>query len=255
MSKKDKQEIEKIIQAGMKDIKDDELRKKLEEELHARNAKEPVAEKKRGKFKFNLKYVMAVAACLVIVAIVVPCVILLPQSNESAIPENPTIEAPEGDGGEQIETPEEDKPHYGVGDEVLDASSVEELNAEFSDYRFNSEHIQGVTLVRDDLTNDKLYYHVAWQNEYSWCDIYVIVNSDYEFLLGQNPTETVIVNDLEVGIKEKSEEYSDGVYMHTCYAQTQIDGYDIYFVDYTSVTTVESSKLIECIKEVLEKAI
>lgn len=254
MSKKDKQEIEKIIQAGMKDIKDDELRKKLEEEL--RNAKELVAEKKRGKFKFNLKYVMAVAACLVIVAIVVPCVILLPQSNESAIPENPTIEAPEGDGGEQIETPEDDDPHFGAGDnEIRHTSSVEELNAEFSDYRFNSEHIQGVTLVRDDLTNDKLYYHVAWQNEDSWCDIYVIVNSDYEFLLGQNPTETVIVNDLEVGIKEKSEEYSDGVYMHTCYAQTQIDGYDIYFVDYTSVTTVESSKLIECLKEVLEKAI
>lgn len=155
----------------------------------------------------------AVGCLLILIAIIVPCVLVLVPGETGEIP------AP---------------PSYGWDDEINTAANIDEVNSVLEAYKFVEEYIQMVSLVVDGKSGDELYYDISWEDfeGMQGCRIMVIVNPYYEPL--EMPTNhTMTVSDLQIKYTietEFDEEYD--VYAFEGYGETEINGIRILFRNY-----------------------
>lgn len=160
------------------------------------------------------KWAFSAVGCLVIlIAIIVPCVLVLVPGETGEIPTPPT---------------------YGWDDEINTAANIDQVNSVLEGYKFVEEHIQMVSLVADGKSGDELYYDISWEDfeGMQGCRIMVIINPYYE-PLEMSTNDNITVSDLQIKYTieiEFDEEYD--VYAFEGYGETEINGIRILFRHY-----------------------
>lgn len=208
--------VNQILEKELDKKRDDKFMQQLTDEYFPTEKKKYY---KTGKFKA----LMATAACLVLIAIVVPCVLLInPQQ-----PDDPVMPEPPRFGSD-----------FGV---ITEVSDIEAVNADLSGYDLNPEIVTYVTLTLDEATGDKSYYSVDSEYGFQGCRIYIVVNKyvDCESMEQERDKEFT-VNGLTVQYASSMEYYpEEGIYIHLCYGKAVVGDIRIYFQPYDGWTESE----------------
>lgn len=222
----------------IKKLADSELNGLIDEDFQARIIRENYPEKQKKVKSGNLRaiqFAKAALVCLVIAAVIVPCVLL-------------PVNIQEGTTGSG--TPEEEEPpRFGwtPNDTYSRESDLDEVNAELQGYRFNPDRVNSyMKLTFDKETDEPLYYTLSWDNFDELdaglvdfmedCSIYVIVNEYFEGYADWKEIydTTLTINGLTVECRQK-EDHSpeEGIYGYICYALIKIGDVRIYIKNYT----------------------
>ena len=205
----------------------------------------------------NIVYALSALACLVIIAIVIPCTIFLQPSTQT---EQPGIVAPE--------TPEEEEPpHFGWTPNSIYSkeSDLDEVNARLQGYRFNSDRVNGyIKLTFDKETDIPLYYTLGWDNfdkldageaDYmEQCEIYVVINEYFDGYPGWKEAydTTLAINGLTVECRQKENHLpEEGIYGYICYGLIKTDDVRIYLTNYTYDSYCEKNGFETFVSELL----
>lgn len=231
--KKKENKVRSIAEAGMQKLTDSQFEEKFVEQNYRVN-KQKVPVHKTSKFKLA----MSALACALIIAIVIPCVLLI---------------APD-DG----QTSQEDPPRFGWtpgGSEYVDIQAV---NAELQDYYVVPDYVGGssIVLTRDKDTNEKLYYVFTWENGFKSCMVYMAVKENMDCSIWERePEKSVIINGLQVQYRHAEKDYypDEGVYVHKCYGQLNIGAVRIFFCPYTALTENVDSGFEEFVEQFIVK--
>lgn len=188
---------------------------------------------KVGK-KFKLKAVCSAICIVVILAIIIPCGIIF--SNKEGI-ENDPIEN-----------------KYCYEDELAISADLNEVNSVLLGYRIKPDYITNISLVKDSKSGDELYYIIEMQDEgFTTCRIDLVVNSDYEYI-EKVTDEKVESNGLDIDCRRITNfEAEYGVYTHTVYGETMIQGTRVYFNVYDTFSESADDGFLEFVQNTFIK--
>ena len=243
--------VKQLAESQMQELTDKEFEERFIQEHYPEKQKTAVKSSRRRGF------VMSALACLVIIAIVIPCTIFLQPSTQT---EQPGTVAPE--------TPEEEgPPHFGwtPNSTYSKESDLDEVNARLQGYRFNPDRVNGyIKLTFDKETDIPLYYTLGWDNfdkldageaDYmEQCEIYVIVNEYFEGYPGWKEAydTTLSINGLTVECRQKDNHLpEEGIYGYICYGLIQTGDVRIYLTNYTYDSYCEKNGFEKFVSELL----
>ena len=229
--------VKQLAESQMEELTDKEFEERFIEEHYPEKHKTAVKSPRRWSV------VMSALACLVIVAIVIPCAIFLqPSPQTDPVP-------PDSEAGVPELPEEEEPPHFGwtPNDTYSRESDLDEVNAELQGYRFNPDRVNSyMKLTFDKETDEPLYYTLSWDNYdeldaglvdfMEACSIYVIVNEDFEGYTGWKEIydTTLTINGLTVECRQKEDHLpEEGIYGYICYGLIKIGDVRIYITNYT----------------------
>lgn len=178
------------------------------------------------------KWVFSAVGCLLIlIAIIVPCVLVLVPAGTGELP------AP---------------PSYGWDDEINTAANIDQVNSVLKGYNFVEDYIQMVSLAVDGKSGDELYYYISWEDfeGMQGCRIMVIINP-YYVPLEMSTNDTMTVSDLQIKYTietEFDEEYD--VYAFEGYGETEINGIRILFRNYYHFSEVNDNGFASFIESI-----
>lgn len=234
----------------IKKLADSELNGLIDEDFQARIIRENYPEKQKRVRSGNLRaiqFAKAALVCLVIAAVIVPCVLL-------------PVNIQEGTTGSG--TPEEEEPpRFGWTPGNSVSSSLEEVNKELQGYYFNPELVGrgNIDLSYDKETGEKLFYSFACDtgddSTIIGCQMYFVVNENYEgdpwWILDW--TDTFTVNGLTVQYNCQRDRYypEDGVYDYIYYAMIQIGGMKLFLTPYSCMSYYDDSGFEKFVSELL----
>ena len=236
----------------IKKLADSELNGLIDEDFQARIIRENYPEKQKKVRSGNLRamqFAKAALVCLVIAAVIVPCV-LLPVNIQEGTTGSGTPEEEEPPRFGDIETGTYTKP-----------ANMDEVNKELQGYYFNPELVGrgNINLFYDKKTDEKLFYSFACDtgddSTIIGCTMYFVVNENYEgdpwWILDW--TGTFTVNGLTVQYNCQRDRYypEDGVYDYIYYAIIQLDNVKIYFEPYSCLSYYDDNGFEKFVSELL----
>lgn len=221
MKGNNKNNIRKLAEKSLNTLLNDDFKQRFESNYYPSVSNQTNHSKSRW-----LKFTSALIVFLII-AIVVPCAILIPNFLSPLEPE-PDI-------------PTSEPPHYAYGNEITQNAKIDDLNYILSDYNLISDNIIDVSIVVDSVSGDELYYVVSWMNQTgAECLIYFVINKYYDSSMLDRYTENECeINGLKISMIKTTEEYYEQgvcVYFHKVYAKTTIGEIKVYFNEYNELS-------------------
>lgn len=210
--------VNQIIENELDKKRDDKLRDQLTDEYFPVERTEKKKLYKTGKFKA----LMSAAACLLLIAVVIPCVLLIdPRSDDPTEPEPPRFGS-----------------DFGI---ITEVSDVDTVNADLPGYNFNPEIVTYVTFTIDKETGQKAYYSVDSEYGFQGCKLYIVVNKYVDCdSMERDRDKEFTVKGLTVQYASTMEYHpEEGIYTHLCYGKAVIGDIRIYFQPYDGWTESE----------------
>lgn len=236
---KKKKDVVKIIDEAKEKMVDKNFEERILREHYG------VTENKKVEKSnlFKLRVAISALSCVLIIAIVLPCIFL--------------FTAKKGPSDQDIPgEPDPDEPIYTWQDENTDSSTVEQVNKYLEGYELNVAYVTDVVVSFDKDTGDDFYFVIAWYDETGKQGrIYVVVNKLYDDSLWDKPTDKEIsVNGLTVCVKESVDTYPEyGLYVHNVYAKTNIGNVTVYFEEYIESSFSEENTFAQFVEEIFIK--
>ena len=204
---------------------------KVRSELHAKQA--GVKGYKKRSILSRSRIVMATICMAIVIAVVVPCAVLLPPNQ----------------GGNEL--------NFGwSGDSIRVPATIDDVNALFNEYVMDPENVQLISLEQDAQTGMPLNYRITWESAdaLQGCNIWIIVNPiPDDSILELNPKEEMDVNGIKVKYYIESEhDEASGAYAFSGYADFSLEGYQIYMREYSIITLENNNGLANMITSVFK---
>lgn len=246
MFKKNK-DIVKILDETKDKMLDKQFEERVLREHYGAEEHRQVAKSRLPK----LRIALAALSCVLIVAIVLPCVFYF--AGKSEPPTSPSTSVP---SDSESPAPEPDEPIYTWQDEQTTASTIEHVNQYLEGYEVNAACVTDVVAAIDKDSGDDFYFVIAWSEESGRQGrIYIVVNKLYDDSLWDAPTDKEMsVNGLSVSYKENAETYPDyGLYVHSVYAKTKIGDIPVYFEEYIEPSFSEENTFAQFVEYIFIK--
>lgn len=224
-----RKELQEFADKEMRSMTNEEMKRNLLAEQARLSEDKPKAKSKR--WTPVQRRAVAFALCLtVIIAVVVPCAVILPRELAD---ESLSI------------------PNYSYTDEIDVPATIDDVNAVLEGYRIASDNVQTVTTVVDSVSGDGLYYKISWeaQDGSAGCNLLVVFNTDYEPLdfIADEQIRAAGLN-LECYFEEQYDEES-GAYFYTGEAKTVIGKVRVFIKNYSCITMMADNGLSDMIEQ------
>lgn len=226
--KRDKK-LQQTADESMRVLVDEDVRAALHDEQARLNVDE--TPRRRG---VRMRAAIAAVCMAVIIAVVVPCAVLLPADDSG------------------------DEPHFGwTGESVVVAADIADVNALFEEYSIDPEYVRYVQHEKDATTGLPLNYSVSWEDEEGLrgCKIWIIVDlTETDAILEKDPDQEMVVNGMTVKY-HIDEEYDaeSGAYAFEGYADLEIEGYRVYIREYIRITLDDDDGMADLISTAFVK--
>lgn len=243
---KKKKDVVKIIDESKDKMLDEQFQDRILREHYGTDAQRETPSRRLSK------KALAVLSCVLIVAIVLPCVLYFTGGSEPPTPPSTSLPS----DPEVPDTPEPDEPIYTWQDEETTESTTEQVNKYLEGYELNAACVTDVVAAVDKNSGDDFYFVIAWQEESGRQGrIYIVVNKLYDDSLWDKSTDKEMsVNGLSVSYTESAEAYPDyGLYVHSVYAKTKIGDITVYFEEYTEPSFSEENTFSQFVEYIFIK--
>lgn len=245
---KKKKDIVKFIDDTKDKMLDEQFQDRILREHYGADAQRETHARRLSK----KAVAVAVLSCVLIVAIVLPCVLYFTGRSEPPTPPSTSVPS----DPEDPDKSEPDEPIYTWQDEETTESTTEQVNKYLEGYELNAACVTDVVAAIDKDSGDDFYFVIAWQEESGRQGrIYIVVNKLYDDSLWDAPTDKEMsVNGLSVSYAESAETYPDyGLYVHSVYAKTKIGDIPVYFEEYIEPSFSEENTFSQFVEYIFIK--
>lgn len=177
--------------------------------------------KNNAQRRYKKKNIFIFASCLTVVVIIIAIILLVPKNNEQP---------------EKI---------YYADNEIVEKSSIEQLNKELKGFSFSNELDVKINRTYDKVYNDSLEYILEYQDDdtFESIEFNIIVNDNYNSPLQKKQYESKQqYKEFEL-LYNKSVEIEDGIYFIHIDAKVIINDIDLY-LSYEVLSDISEDGLI-----------